>query len=97
MLYSAGDYGRRCTTSRARTQAARTRAADKIENDGGEAIGTPVGPKGDHLWETSVQNALAQSSNTAFTDLAHRATTASTIQMAQNFGVNIKTIPQARA
>ncbi len=48
--------------------------AAKIQNDGGEAIGKPVGPKGDNLAETSVQNALAQSSNTAFTDLAHRAT-----------------------
>jgi membrane peptidoglycan carboxypeptidase len=67
--------------------------ADKIENDGGEVIGKPVGPKGDLLSETNVQNALAQSSNTAFTDLEHRATTASTIQMAQNFGVNIKDYP----
>jgi membrane peptidoglycan carboxypeptidase len=67
--------------------------ADKIENDGGGTIGTPVGPKGDNLWETSVQNALAQSSNTAFTDLEHRATTATTIQMAQNFGVNINDYP----
>ncbi len=56
--------------------------AIKVENDGGEAIGTPVGPKGDNLWKTTVQNALAQSSNTAFTDLAHRATTTSIIQMA---------------
>ena len=67
--------------------------ADKIENDGGEVIGKPVGPKGDLLSETGVQNALAQSSNTAFTDLEHRATTASTIEMAQNFGVNIKDYP----
>jgi membrane peptidoglycan carboxypeptidase len=67
--------------------------ADKIENDGGEVIGAPVGPKGDLLSETNVQNALAQSSNTAFTDLEHRATTATTIQMASNFGVNIKDYP----
>jgi membrane peptidoglycan carboxypeptidase len=64
--------------------------AIKIENDGGGAIGKAVGPKGDNIWATSVQNALAQSSNTAFTDLEHRATTASTIQMAQNFGVDIR-------
>ncbi len=63
--------------------------AIKIENDGGESVGKAVGPKGDNLSETSVQNALAQSSNTAFTDLDHRATTASTIQMAQNYGVDI--------
>ena len=76
--------------------------ADKIENDGGEVIGKPVGPKGDLLSETNVQNALAQSSNTAFTDLEHRATTATTIgppdhdarsQMASNFGVNINDYP----
>ena len=70
----------RCTTSRARTPAARTRTTIKVENDGGEAIGTPVGPKGDNLWKTTVQNALAQSSNTAFTDLAHRATHAGSRQ-----------------
>jgi membrane peptidoglycan carboxypeptidase len=67
--------------------------ADKIQNDGAEVIGKPVGPKGDLLSETSVQNALAQSSNTAFTDLEHRATTASTIQMASNFGVKINDYP----
>ena len=67
--------------------------AIKVENDGGESIGTPVGPKGDNLWKTTVQNALAQSSNTAFTDLAHRATTTSIIQMAAAYGVNIKDYP----
>jgi membrane peptidoglycan carboxypeptidase len=65
----------------------------KIENDGGGPIGTPIGPKGDLLWKSTVQNALAQSSNTAFTDLAHRATTASVIQMASNFGVDIGNYP----
>ena len=83
----------RCTTSRARTPAARTRAPIKVENDGGEIIGNPVGPKGDNLSDDDVQNALAQSSNTAFTDLAHRATTASIIQMASSFGVNINDYP----
>jgi membrane peptidoglycan carboxypeptidase len=67
--------------------------ASKIENDGGEAIGKAVGPKGDNLSETSVQNALAQSSNTAFTDLAHRTTTSSIIKMAANYGVNINNYP----
>ncbi|HEY0935041.1 MAG TPA: penicillin-binding transpeptidase domain-containing protein, partial [Trebonia sp.] len=38
---------------------------------------------------TPVQNALAQSSNTAFTDLAHRVSTTSVIEMANNFGVDI--------
>jgi membrane peptidoglycan carboxypeptidase len=60
----------------------------KIQNDGGEAVGKPVGPKGDNLAETSVQNALAQSSNTAFTDLAHRAGTTNVVNMAGNFGVS---------
>ena len=41
-----------------------------------------------------MQNALAQSSNTAFTDLAHRATTAAIIQMASNYGVNINNVSQ---
>jgi membrane peptidoglycan carboxypeptidase len=63
----------------------------KIENDGGGPIGTPVGPKGDNLAKTSVQNALAQSSNTAFTDLAHRAGTTNVIAMANSFGVDTST------
>jgi membrane peptidoglycan carboxypeptidase len=60
-----------------------------VENDGGEIIGNPKKGGG-----TSVQNALAQSSNTAFTDLTHRVTTGNVIQMAQNLGVNISTFPQ---
>ena len=59
-----------------------------VENDGGEVIGNPKKGGG-----TTVQNALAQSSNTAFTDLTHRVTTTNVIQMAQNFGVNIATFP----
>jgi membrane peptidoglycan carboxypeptidase len=55
-----------------------------VENDGGEVIGNPKKGGG-----TNVQNALAQSSNTAFTDLAHRVTTSNIIKMAQNYGVNI--------
>ena len=62
--------------------------AAKIQNDGGEAIGNPVGPKGDNLSESSVQNALAQSSNTAFTDLTHRAGTSNVITMASSYGVD---------
>ena len=60
----------------------------KIENDGGEPIGSPIGPKGDNLAKTTVQNALAQSSNTAFTDLAHRAGTTNVVAMAKSYGVD---------
>ena len=35
-----------------------------------------------------MQNALAQSSNTAFTDLAHRAGTTNVIAMAKSYGVD---------
>ena len=55
-----------------------------VQNDGGEVIGDPK-----KLWGVSPQTALAQSSNTAFTDLAHRVTTSKIIQMAQSYGVNI--------
>jgi membrane peptidoglycan carboxypeptidase len=55
-----------------------------VENDGGEIIGNSKQGGG-----TTVQNALAQSSNTAFTDLAHRATTSAIIRMAASYGVNI--------
>ena len=40
-----------------------------------------------------MQNALAQSSNTAFTDLTHRVTTSNVVRMAQAFGVNIAQSP----
>jgi membrane peptidoglycan carboxypeptidase len=63
----------------------------KIQNDGGEAIGKPVGPKGDNIAESDVQNALAQSSNTAFTDLTHRDGLSNVIAMAKNYGVDITT------
>ena len=59
-----------------------------VENDGGEIIGDPKKGGG-----TTVQNALAQSSNTAFTDLTHRATTTNVINMAEAFGVNIADYP----
>jgi membrane peptidoglycan carboxypeptidase len=59
-----------------------------ISNDGGEVIGNAKTGGG-----TTVQNALAQSSNTAFTDLAHRASTTNVIQMAQSMGVNIAAYP----
>jgi membrane peptidoglycan carboxypeptidase len=57
-----------------------------VTNDDGEFIGKQVASG---VYESGVQNALAQSSNTAFTDLAHRATTSSIIEMAQSYGVNI--------
>ena len=41
-----------------------------------------------------MQNALAHSSNTAFTDLAHRAGTAAVVQMAADYGVDIRQLPR---
>ncbi len=58
-----------------------------VHNDGFEVIGGAGGA-------TTVQNALAQSSNTAFTDLAHRAGTENIIQMAGNMGVNLSPYTQ---
>jgi membrane peptidoglycan carboxypeptidase len=60
-----------------------------VQNDGGEVIGDPK-----KLYGVSPQVALAQSSNTAFTDLAHRVTTSKIIQMAQAYGVNISAFKQ---
>jgi membrane peptidoglycan carboxypeptidase len=40
-----------------------------------------------------VQNAMAQSSNTAYTDLAHRVGTRAIVNMAANFGVNTASFP----
>ncbi len=64
--------------------------AAKLENDSGEIIGNPVGPKGDNLYQSHVQNALAMSSNTAFADLTHRVTTSAVVNMAAAYGVNVK-------
>jgi membrane peptidoglycan carboxypeptidase len=69
----------------ATSAAAAVPEAYPVHNDGYETI-AGSGPGG----ATSVQNALAQSSNTAFTDLAHRAGTLSIIQMAGNMGVNLE-------
>jgi membrane peptidoglycan carboxypeptidase len=63
----------------------------KVENDDGEIIGKPVGPKGDNIYGSGVQAALAASSNTAFTDLAHRDGTQNVVQMAADYGVDINT------
>jgi membrane peptidoglycan carboxypeptidase len=59
-------------------------AHSPVFNDGGEVIGNPGQGGG-----TTVQNALAQSSNTAFTDLAHRAGTAKIAAMAGRLGVDV--------
>jgi membrane peptidoglycan carboxypeptidase len=59
-----------------------------VENDGGEIIGDPK--KGG---SSPVTRALALSSNTAFSDLAHRAGTQNIINMAQQFGVNTADFP----
>ncbi len=60
-----------------------------VHNDGFETIaGSKAGGA------TSVQNALAQSSNTAFTDLAHRVGTGNIVAMAGNMGVNLNPYSQ---
>jgi len=59
----------------------------KVSNDGGEVISNKPGGA------ITVQNALAQSSNTAYTDLAHRVGTENIIQMAGDMGVNIAAYP----
>jgi membrane peptidoglycan carboxypeptidase len=59
----------------------------QVSNDGGEVLSNKPGGA------ISVQNALAQSSNTAFTDLAHRVGTGNIIQMAASMGVNIAKYP----
>jgi len=65
-----------------------------VENDSGEAIGKKVGQapsganKGALYYSDNVQDALAQSSNTGFTDLAHKVGTTNIIKLAENVGVN---------
>jgi len=64
--------------------------AEKVENDAGELIGKDVGTvSGAPAYSDNVQDALAQSSNTGFSDLAHRVGTANIYTMAGNFGVNL--------
>ncbi|MGH3279340.1 MAG: transglycosylase domain-containing protein [Trebonia sp.] len=71
-----------------------------VENDSGEIIGKQVGQqtkganKGAAYYSDSVQGALAASSNTAFTDLAHRVGTANIVKIAQAYGVNIANYPK---
>jgi membrane peptidoglycan carboxypeptidase len=65
-----------------------------VENDGGELIGKQVGQapsganKGATYFSNNTQGALAASSNTGFTDLAHKVGTQQIIDMAAKFGVN---------
>jgi membrane peptidoglycan carboxypeptidase len=61
----------------ARSQAQALPQSYPITNDGNASYGA-----------MNVQNAFAQSSNTAFSDLAHRAGTQSVINMAENMGVS---------
>ena len=70
------------------TATAARPSAYKVENDGGEQIGKQVGSSanGAATFADSVQDALAQSSNTGFTDLAHRVGTAELINMASSSG-----------
>ena len=70
-----------------------------VENDSGETIGKKVGQassgsnKGATYWSDNAQDALAQSSNTGFTDLAHKAGTTNIVKIAQGFGVNTADYP----
>jgi membrane peptidoglycan carboxypeptidase len=66
-----------------------------VENDGGEQIGKQVGAassgdnKGATYWSDNPQDALAASSNTGFTDLAHKVGTQNIINIAQQYGVSV--------
>jgi membrane peptidoglycan carboxypeptidase len=65
-----------------------------VENDGGEQIGKQVGAassgsnNGATYWSDNVQGALAASSNTGFTDLAHKVGTSNIINIAKQYGVD---------
>ena len=65
-----------------------------VQNDGGELIGKKVGQapsgvnKGATYYSDNPQGALAASSNTGFTDLAHKVGTQSIINVAEQFGVD---------
>ena len=74
--YSAGDFGRRCTTSRAGTLGCKDHGSRQDPERRRRGHRQPGRAEGGQPLGDDVQNALAQSSNTAFTDLAHRATTA---------------------
>jgi membrane peptidoglycan carboxypeptidase len=66
-----------------------------VENDGGEIIGKQAGQgtspdnAGAPYYSDNVQNALAASSNTGFTDLAHKVGTQNIVNMAAAYGVNV--------
>jgi membrane peptidoglycan carboxypeptidase len=65
-----------------------------VQNDGGETIGKKVGQqtkgtfKGAQYWSANALDAMAYSSNTGFTDLAHKTGTQQIIDLAGQFGVN---------
>ncbi len=67
----------------------------KFENDGGELIGHYAGTAasgpyaGATYYSDTVQDALAQSSNVGFTDLAHQVGTANVVKIASEYGVNV--------
>lgn len=67
----------------------------KFQNDAGELIGhyagtATTGPyAGATYYSDTVQDALAQSSNVGFTDLAHQVGTANIVKVASEYGVNV--------
>jgi membrane peptidoglycan carboxypeptidase len=62
-----------------------------VQNDGGELIGKQVAQaaSGATYYSSSVQNALAMSSNTGFTDLAHKVGTKNIVTVAGDYGVDL--------
>jgi membrane peptidoglycan carboxypeptidase len=64
-----------------------------VENDGGELIGKQVSKEssGAAVYSSNVQNALAMSSNTGFTDLAHKVGGTDIVQAAGDYGVDLDT------
>jgi membrane peptidoglycan carboxypeptidase len=72
-------------------------AYQKIENDSGEIIGKHVGTgtgtggtvAGAAYYSDNAQDALAMSSNVAFTDLIHKTGTTAVANIAASYGVNV--------
>jgi membrane peptidoglycan carboxypeptidase len=70
-----------------------------LENDGGELIGKGLGTmntgvnKGAVYYSDTPQDAMAASSNTGFSDLAHTVGTANVAKMAESYGVNVANFP----
>ena len=85
----AGDFGPVYVRAGPATNtAAPTRAPSRSRTTAARPSATRSGRRGTTCGD-DVQNALAQSSNTAFTDLAHRAGTARRHSDGENFGVDI--------